>query len=107
MNEHPDAVPVRVRDIRPYHWGQWCTVNGGEPFVNRLLSARWSEDGEHLWFMLDSRNFLKAGADEVVDLVPMDPGDFGAEKYGEESGWSMDNAPSDPKSCPTCERHGW
>ena len=71
--DEPKQVKVRAIDVLPYHWGQWCSIDGGPPFVNDIVSRRWSDDGEHIYFMLDSHNFLKAVPDEELELVPLEP----------------------------------
>lgn len=69
---------VRARDVLPYHWGIWCRVGDDpKPFVNTIEGVSWSEDGQHLWFMLGTHNFYKADPDEEVELVACDLPDFG------------------------------
>lgn len=68
----PEQVELRAIDIIPYRFGIWCTIEKGEPFVNPIVLRNWSEDGEHIWFMLDSHNFYKAEPDAVVKVVPID-----------------------------------
>ena len=70
----PKIERVRAIDVRPYHWGIWCTVGGQpNPFTNPIVSARRSEDGKKLWFMLESHNFQDAAPEEILDLVPLVP----------------------------------
>lgn len=68
----PDEIELRALDIVPYRFGIWCTVAGSLPFVNPIVHRSWSEDGEYLWFMLDSHNFHKAKPDDMVKVVPLD-----------------------------------
>lgn len=97
---HPDAVPILARDVKPYHYGIWCTIAGNpKPFVIQFVSVKWSEDGKHLWFMLDSHNFHKAKPNEELSLVPMEPGKYAAEKYAD---WVLPPPPPKPEVCPTC-----
>jgi len=66
----PQIIKVRALDAIPYHYGVWCTVGDEpKPFVNEIVTRRWSEDGKHIWFMLDSHNFMKADPDEELELV--------------------------------------
>ena len=67
--ESPPTVQVRARDVKPYHYGIWCSIGDGKPFVNTICGVRWSEDGNSIWFMLESHNFDRADPDEVLDLV--------------------------------------
>ncbi len=69
----PESVKIPARDVVPYLYGFWSSVAGGDPFANQIVHMRWSEDGEHLWFGLDTHNFMKARPDEVLELVPMEP----------------------------------
>lgn len=72
MNE-PVQVKKRAVDIVPYHYGIWCTVEGGAPFTNHIVGVSWSDEGDALWFMLDSHNFLKAAPTEEIEVVPLAP----------------------------------
>lgn len=73
----PEFRSVRAIDVVPYHWGIWCTVQGDpNPFVNHIVGATWSDDGKHIWWMLESHNFQKAEPDEMVELVPIEPSEF-------------------------------
>tara|TARA_B100001094_G_scaffold184519_1_gene178744 strand:- start:15 stop:527 length:513 start_codon:yes stop_codon:yes gene_type:complete len=88
----PKTVKVKARDVVPYLYGVWSFVADGEPFANQIMRIRWSEDGEHLWFGLDSHNFMKARPDEVLELVPMEPRGMLAKKKANE--WVL---PPQPK----------
>lgn len=74
--EPPEVVTLKARDIKPYHYGVWCIVgdpdtgNKSKPFSNTICSIKWSEDGEHLWFMLDTHNTMKVAPDEEIEVVP-------------------------------------
>lgn len=62
---------VRARDVKPFHWAQWCTVGGrSEPFANPICGVKWSEDGQRLWFLLETHNAFSADPDEMLDLMP-------------------------------------
>lgn len=75
--ETPEMKKVLARDVLPFHWGVWCTVGDDRrPFTNPIEHAKWSEDGQHLWFMLGSFNFLKAAPDEELELVPRVPAEW-------------------------------
>jgi hypothetical protein len=73
MIECPPTTTIKAIDVKPHYWAQWCTIEGyPEPFANTIVSVKWSEDGQHLWFMLDTHNFLKASPDEELELIPQD-----------------------------------
>lgn len=67
----PETKQVKAIDVVPYHWALWCSIEGGKPFANPIVAARWLDDGR-LSFMLDSHNFYSAEADELLELVPED-----------------------------------
>lgn len=68
----PEQTKVRAIDVKPHHWGVWCTVGDRpEPFVNEIVTRKWSEDGSKILFMLDTHNFMSADPEEVLDLVEM------------------------------------
>jgi hypothetical protein len=69
----PEFEAVRAIDVRPYRWGVWCSIEGGEPFVNVIESRKWSDDGQGIWFCLGSHNFLSAKPAEKLKLVLVDP----------------------------------
>ena len=68
-----ESVSILARDVVPYRYGVWSSVAGEEPFANQIVHMRWSEDGEHLWFGLETHNTVKARPDEVLELVEMSP----------------------------------
>lgn len=69
--QQSDLTPVQARDVQPYRWAQWCRIEDSEPFANDIVGVRPSDDGEHLWFMLETFNFLKAKPDDVLYLIPI------------------------------------
>jgi hypothetical protein len=69
----PETKKVRAIDVVPYRWGLWCTVGDSKPFVNDIEGVSWSDDGQHIWFMLGTHNFYKAEPNEIVELVPCEP----------------------------------
>ncbi len=69
----PVTVKIKAIDCKPGHWAVWSTVEGGEPFLNPIGPRKWSDDGEHIVFMLDSFHFLEAAPDELLELVPHFP----------------------------------
>lgn len=74
----PEQVEVRALDAKPHHWAVWCTVGEGKkPFANTIVARKWSEDGEKIWFMLDTHNFMSAHPDEMLSLVREDSSDWG------------------------------
>ena len=106
----PEFVKVLARAVVPYFYGFWSSVAGGEPFANQIVHMRWSEDGEHLWFGLETHNTVKARPDEVLDLVPMSPGGPSARKRADE--WVLPPRPFlglDPLAVRAvkCKRWSW
>ena len=92
----PEFVKIIARDVVPYRYGVWSSVAGDEPFANQIVHMKWSEDGEHLWFGLESHNTVKARPDEVLELVEMSPlGSYTKKKADE---WVL---PPRPKPNPT------
>lgn len=69
----PTPVRLKAIDIVPYRYGVWCAVEDGEPFANEVVVRSWAEDGEHIWFMLETHNTLKARADEEIEVVELPP----------------------------------
>ena len=70
----PETKKVRAIDVKPHFWGIWCTVGDcKDPFVNEIVSRKWSDDHKTIWFMLESHNFSEAAPDEEMELVPLDP----------------------------------
>jgi hypothetical protein len=99
----PAFVKIRADEVKPYRWGLWCTVGGGEPHSNPIVSAKWSEDGQRIWFMLDSHNFYDAEPDEVLELVPL--GDFWASRPDRPSA-SQQRRPVPTRPCEHCGGKG-
>ena len=58
----PVTVKVRAIDVRPYRYGLWCRIENDPPFTNPIVHGAWSDDGQSIWFGLDSFNFYKAAA---------------------------------------------
>ena len=81
--ECPPTVTIKARDVKPYHFGMWCTVGGGRPLVNEIVVVCWTDDGKRIKFMLGSHNFWFGDPDEVLDLVPIEPSAYFIEKYGD------------------------
>lgn len=68
--EAPTIIQVRAIDVKPNHYGIWCSIAGRKPFINPIVLRRWSEDGQQISFMLDSHNFQFCKWDEMMDVVP-------------------------------------
>lgn len=84
----PTFTKVRARDVKPYHYGLWSSVQGGKPFCNTICHVRWSEDGKTLFFGLDSHNFYEVAPDEIVDLVAEDD-TFGRALRDKYESWTL------------------
>lgn len=65
----PEQIEVRAINIVPYEHALWCTVGDSKPFANTIARRSWSEDGESIWFMLDTHNFAKYKPTEMVRVV--------------------------------------
>jgi hypothetical protein len=66
----PERVTMKAIDVVPHRWAVWCAVEDGEPFANEIVTRSWSEDGEHIWFMLETHNMIKARHNEDLEVVP-------------------------------------
>lgn len=69
----PVTEQVLARDVVPYEWAQWCSIEDSLPFSNDVVSVRPSDCGTYLWFMLETWNFFKAKPDEELELIPLLP----------------------------------
>lgn len=92
----PVAAPVKIRarDVRPYHFAIWCSVGGGKPHANTIALVKWSETWQQIVFCLESLNFDFRDPDEIVELIPVVPSAFAAERYGPDSGWTLEEPPA-------------
>lgn len=86
----PEMVKVKATEVKPYHYGVWCSIEGREPFTNPICVTKWSEDGKRVRFMLETHNFDSAEPDEILDLVPLNPDAWHAQKY---SHWTIGPPP--------------
>ncbi len=105
---------IKAIDLIPHRWGIWCTIPddsqpGGKskPFVNEICSRKWSDDGESIWFMLESHNFLNKKPDEEIEVVPyvsgMTPGYLAECDERDAKLMAMRPRPSPPKlPCQYC-----
>lgn len=69
----PEFVRVRARDVKPYLYAVWCSIEGGEPFSNPICHIEQSEDGSKLYFLLDTHNCVRYDADAELELVVNEP----------------------------------
>ncbi|MFA5053441.1 MAG: hypothetical protein WC565_05245 [Parcubacteria group bacterium] len=78
-----EPVTLKAIDVRPYAYALWCCIEDGVPFANDIVCRRWSDDGKHIWWMLDTHNFAKYEPDELVEVIELEnpwlPSDFEAE----------------------------
>jgi hypothetical protein len=70
----PETVTIKARDIKPFHYGVWFISKNdvgieSKPFSNIICSVGWSADGTHLWFGLESHNFMMVKPDEDVEVI--------------------------------------
>lgn len=72
----PNTVTLKARDLKPYHYGVWCSVrdpetgNESKPFCNTIVYIRWNGDGKYLWLGLETHNTIKVAPDEDVEVIP-------------------------------------
>lgn len=92
MSTEPTFLTLLARDVKPYHYGLWSSV-GGEPFANCICAVKWSEDGEHLSFVLESHNFYKVKPDEEVKVVDLSGSKARAWLQEEYADWTLPPAP--------------
>jgi len=88
----PVFITLRARDVKPYHYGLWSSV-GGDPFANCICSVKWSDDGAHLWFMLESHNFYKVEPDEEIEVVELTTNRAWATTRAKYADWTLPPAP--------------
>lgn len=68
----PEQVEIRAIDVVPCEAAIWCTVgDSNKPFANPIEHRAWSDDGQHIWFMLGTHNFYKAAPDDMVKVVQL------------------------------------
>ena len=104
----PELIKVKVRDLKPYHYGIWCSITGGQPFTNDIVIVKWQGDGKRVTLMLESHNFVTGlDPDEEIEVVKFTSvGEYYAEKYGN---WSLPPPPPLPVTIEslTTERDEW
>ena len=94
MNE-PVFVTLRARDVKPYHYGLWSSV-GGDPFANCICLVKWSDDGTHLRWMLESHNFYTVEPDEEVEVVDLRDNLAWATTRAKYADWTLPPPPAKP-----------
>ena len=103
----PEFVNVLGIDVIPYQYAVWCSIRDGEPFANPIVSRRWSDDGEFIWFMLDSHNFAKCKPDEVMGhvvrhLTKYTPAVNAANAHLYDNALFLERRPKPKTTCPHC-----
>lgn len=83
-------VKVKATEVKPFHYGIWCSIEDGKPFVNTIVITRWADDGKYIRYMLDTHNFDRAEPDEILELVPIDPDDWYKKEY---ANWTIGPRP--------------
>ena len=101
----PESVMVKARDIKPYHYGVWCSIEDGEPFANTICYIRWSDDGKHLWFGLETFNTMKVEPDEEVEVIP-ERGEHGQRTRDKYANWTLPPPPT-PKRTRYDHHYKW
>jgi len=100
----PVQVKKRAIDVTPYEHGIWCSVAGGNPFVNTIVLRKWSDDGSQVIFMLDSHNFLFAKPDEEIEVVEHTSTFYDAEFQAKRLAEDAKNMMARPVPAPPTER---
>jgi len=101
----PVSVTLRARDVKPYHYGVWCSIEDGEPFANTICHIRWSDDGKYLWFGLDTHNTMKVEPDEEVEVIP-ERGAHSQRTRDRYAAWTLPPPPT-PKRTRYDHRYRW
>jgi hypothetical protein len=70
----PTIIKKRAIDVTPYNHGIYCTINGGEPFVNEIATRGWTRCGAQIQVMFESHNFAQWDPDALVDVVEIESG---------------------------------
>lgn len=77
----PKTVMVRVRDLKPYHYGIWCSIENGAPFVNEIVHMVWRDDGT-ITLMLESFNFMTGLTPQAeLEVVELEPSEYAKSQY--------------------------
>lgn len=96
MSAEPTFITLRARDVKPYHYAMW-TSTGGEPFANCICGVKWSDGGKDLWFMLESQNYYKTDADDLIELVDIRFNPVWEQTRKRYSDWSLPAPVAEPK----------
>lgn len=94
-----EFVKVKAIDILPNHYALWCSV-GGDPFPNDIGERQWSDDGEFIYFILESLNTLRLRPDQEASLIKLNPSD---EVKVREEGRQAAFVASRPKKVERCQ----
>ena len=98
----PPLVTMKAIDVRPYLYAVWCTVGDDpKPFANDLVHRKWSDDGEFIWWMLDSFNFVKHKPDDLVQVVQIEDPHLPT-NHDTEPETFLARRPQPPVLCPHC-----
>lgn len=109
-SEEPVQVEKLAREVTPVLHGIYCTVGGGEPFVNAIELRRWSEDGKQIVFMLGTCNFDFRDPDETMLVVerrrPAYMREEDLTRLLAEDAAAMAKRPAPAEPCPHCAGTG-
>lgn len=103
--EEPTQIKMKAIDVVPHKYGQWCSIGDGKPFVNPFCHRQWSDDGETIWFMLESHNFYDAKPDDEMLVVEVKLSEWGVKEWDRlmrDDAVEMARRPSPPEDCPHC-----
>jgi hypothetical protein len=75
MSDDIGGVLVRKRaiDVTPYLHGVRASFASepGRVFTTEIAGRSWADDGEAIWFMLETHNFMKHAPDEMIEVVEL------------------------------------
>ena len=67
-----DIIKKNAIDITPYEYLYPCILVDKYAEIE-IVSRKWSDDGNKIWFMLDTHNFVSAEPDEELEVIPFRP----------------------------------
>ena len=100
MDTEPTFVSILAKDVKPYHYGVWSSVEGGAPYANCICNIRWSDDGKFLWFGLESLNYYRAAPLDVIELVDFSDNNLWEGSRQRHADWVLPPLPESAASVP-------
>ncbi len=66
------GVKIKAIDITPYFYSMPCELPGDQFILNEMCCRRWSDNGDKIWWLLDTHNTFSAKPNDLVEVVPTD-----------------------------------